>query len=109
MSVASYKVLTNAIGSAPKKATTFKDQLRGKGDLLILPDTQRLGVEGGLVWVRHIWQVPMADVALRTSELGERTGERLARLDSPFRYRLTQLMAQVFSDIGLPNFPDERT
>lgn len=107
MSVSSYKSLAKALGSAPKKATAFKDQLRAKGDLLLLPDTKPFGLEGGVVWVRHIWQIPMSEVALRTSELGQRTGERVARLDSPFRYRLTQLMAQVFSDIGLPNVPDE--
>lgn len=107
MSVSSYKTLIKEIGSSPKKATAFRDQIRAKGDLLLLPDTGPLGVEGGVVWVRHIWQVPMSDVALRTSELSQRTGERIARLASPFRYRLTQLMAQVFSDIGLPNVPDE--
>ncbi|MNL80928.1 hypothetical protein D3C87_2078990 [compost metagenome] len=50
--------------------------------------------------------MPISEVAIRTSEIGDRSGERMARLDSPYRYRLTQLMAQVFSDIGLPNIPD---
>jgi len=106
MSTNSYKMLMKAIGIEPKKLDTFKKQIRSRGDLLVLPEANGFGVEGGIAWVRHIWQVPMSDIALRTSELANRSGERVARLDSPYRYRLTQLIAQVFSDIGLPNFSD---
>jgi hypothetical protein len=106
ISVSSYKVLMAALNMGPKKADALRDQIRGRGDLLILPSAQNLGVVGELAWIRHLWQTPLGDIAIRTSEVSSRLGERVARLDSPYRYRLTQLMAQVFSDIGLPNTPD---
>ncbi len=106
ISVGSYKGLMDAINSGPRKADALRDQIRNRGDILILPDAQKLGIVGEIAWIRHIWQVPLGDIAIRTSEINSRPGERVARLDSPYRYRLTQLMAQVFSDIGLPNTPD---
>ncbi len=105
-SVSDYRLIMSKIKSSPKKIEAFKQQIRSKGDLLVLPDTEVFGLQGGVAWVRNIWQVPVSDIAIRTSELQRRTGERMARLDSPFRYRLTQLMSHVFSDIGLPSTSD---
>lgn len=104
--VEGYVELMKNIGSGPKAKKSVRDQIRSRGDLLILPSLKEFGIAGHIAWLRHIWQVSVNDIALRTSEMGDRPGERLGRLDSPFRYRLTQLMAQVFSDIGLPNIPD---
>ncbi|UYO95368.1 hypothetical protein [Pollutimonas sp. M17] len=98
-----YKALMIKSGASIKKAKDLEKQVTSRGDLLPLPDPSKLGVIGNIAWVRHIWQVPLATIALRTSEVGFKSGERIARLDSPYRYRLTQLMAQVFSDIGVPN------
>jgi hypothetical protein len=106
ISINLYRKLMSEIGSSPKKQDALCDQIRNRGDLLVLPDTARLGVSGNIAWVRHIWQIPLGDIAIRSSELRSRQGERIARLDSPYRYRLTQKMGQVFSDIGLPNSPD---
>lgn len=106
IAVESYVKLMRDIGCGPKGKNALRDQIRSRGDLLMLPSAKKLGVAGHIAWLRHIWQVGLDDIALRTSEVGARPGERLGRLDSPFRYRLTQLMAQVFSDIGLPNIPD---
>lgn len=105
--VSAYRGLMEVIQSAPRKMEALRDQIRSRGDLLILPHTQGLGISGEIAWIRHIWQVPLGDIAIRTSEISSRPGERIARLDSPYRYRLTQLMAQVFSDIGLPDTPDK--
>lgn len=104
--VESYVRLMKDIGSGPKSKGSLRDQIRKRGDLLMLPSIKKLGVAGHIAWLRHIWQVGVGDIALRTSEVTARPGERLGRLDSPFRYRLTQLMVQVFSDIGLPDIPD---
>lgn len=101
-----YENLMSEIKLAARKIGSFKDQLRSRGDLLVLPEAHPLGIKGHIAWVRQLWQTSPSDVALRTSEVAVRAGERIARLDSPFRYRLTQLIAQVFSDIGLPNTPD---
>ena len=107
ISVGSYKNLMQAIKSGPRNADALKDQIRSRGDLMILPHTQDMGILGEIAWLRHIWQVPLSDIAIKTSEVSSRSGERIARLDSPYRYRLTQLMAQVFSDIGLPDARDQ--
>lgn len=106
ITVLDYKSLMKKINIASKKLNALRDQIRGRGDILVLPDPVELGVEGSVAWVRHIWQVPISTIAIKTSEVRAKPGERLARLDSPFRYRLTQMMAQVFSDIGLPDMPD---
>lgn len=98
-----YKALMIAIKGGEKGASALESQLKGKGDIMILPSPSKLGVEGDIAWVRHIWQIPLGKIAIKTSDVKNNPGERVARLDSPFRYRLTQIMAQVFSDIGLPD------
>lgn len=103
VSIVDYKKLMGALGINLKKSNDLNKQISSRGDLLILPSPSELGVEGSIAWVRHIWQVQLGSIAIRTSELKQRPGERIARLDSPYRYRLTQIMAQVFSDIGLPD------
>lgn len=107
ISAQAYKDLMEALGMKPKAPSSFVEQVRSRGDLLVLPDPGNLGVQGQVAWMRPIWQVPIGEIAIKTSEISHSKGERLARLDSPFRYRLTQAFAQVFSDIGLPNMADE--
>ena len=104
LTVKEYKSLLMAAGISPKGATALASQITSRGDVMILPDPKILGVEENIAWVRHIWQVPINSIAIRTSEIGSREGEKIARLASPFRYRLTQIFAHVFSDIGLPDF-----
>ncbi|SIQ22522.1 hypothetical protein [Aeromonas hydrophila] len=106
ISISEYKDLMDTLGISTKKADALSTQIKTRGDLLILPSPEKLGVINNIAWVRQIWQVPLTSIALRTSETSSRKGEKIARLESPFRYRLTQLMAQVFSDIGLPDVED---
>jgi hypothetical protein len=106
ISIKEYRCLMEAIRSGMKKSESLSQQILKRGDILILPSPKKIGLDDDIAWVRHIWQVPIGEIALRTSETNTRPGERVARLDSPFRYRLTQLLAQVFSDIGLPNVPN---
>jgi len=103
MPTSDYLSLMKAVGISPKGHKSFADKICARGDVLVLPPAEEFGVSAHIAWLRHIWQVPMSAIAIRTSEVRARTGERIARLASPFRYRLTQKMAQVFSDIGLPN------
>lgn len=84
-------------------ASKLDQQLQSKGDVLMLPSISSLGIAADIAWVRHVWQVPLRHIVHRTSELKEGYGQIVARLDSPYRYRLTQMMAQVFADIGLPD------
>lgn len=104
--ISAYKNLMKSANTAPRGFDAFQQQIRSRGDLLVLPETGSFGIAAGIAWVRHIWQVHITQVAIRTSEVPSRSGERIARLDSPYRYRLTQLMGQVFSDIGLPTGSD---
>lgn len=106
LAFSAYIDLMREMNIKAKKIDSFKDQMRKRGDLLVLPEADALGIKGHVAWVRQLWQTSASDIALRTSEVAMRSGERIARLDSPFRYRLTQLIAQVFSDIGLPDMPD---
>lgn len=105
--IAQHRELMTALGFKAKGADSLIDSIRKRGDLMILPTPKRMGIDGSIAWVRQIWQVPQSNIALRTSEVAARPAERLARLDSPYRYRLTQLLAQMFSDIGLPDIPDD--
>lgn len=98
-----YQQLMTAIGSKAKAASSMEDQIKKKGDIVVLPSPKALGVEGDIAWVRHIWQVSLGKIAMKTSDVNENVGERVARLESPFRYRVAQIMGQVFSDIGLPD------
>lgn len=98
MTAASVKV-----GDMRKKVDA---QVKSKGDILLLPPLTDLGIKADIAWIRHIWQMPLRNIVFRNSEIrGDDTGQKVARLASPYRYRLTQLMAQVFSDIGLPDMP----
>lgn len=104
LTIADYRLIMEAVGlKVGKLDDRLSQQVRGKGDLLMLPQLTNLGISADIAWVRHIWQVPLRQIVFRTSEVREGVGQRVARLASPFRYRLTQLMAQVFSDIGLPD------
>jgi hypothetical protein len=105
--IGEHRELMAALGLKTKAADSLIDSIRKRGDLMVLPNPKSLGIEGSIAWVRQVWQVPQSDIALRTSEVAARPGERVARLDSPYRYRLTQLLAQMFSDIGLPDVPDD--
>lgn len=86
-----------------KLSERLENQLKSKGDLVLLPTLSELGIDATFAWVRWIWQVPMRETTLRNSELTGNVGQRVARLSSPYRYRVTQCMAQVFADIGTPD------
>jgi hypothetical protein len=108
LSAGDYKKISHALGQKPGQLEKrLEQQVKAKGDLLVLPPLVSLKIAADIAWVRHVWQVPLKDIVFRTSQLGPNKGQRVARLDSPFRYRLTQLMAQVFADIGLPDVPRE--
>ena len=103
ISVSEYKGILNLVSIKEKKIDSFAQQIVSKGDLMILPDLSFCDMEEEIAWVRHIWQMPIKKIAVRTSQAETSDGEKVARLDSPYRYRLTQLMSQVFADIGLPD------
>lgn len=104
ISASEFKLLMNDaqinVGNMTQKST---NQIKDKGDLVILPKPTFLKKAVEIVWVRQVWQVPLREIVLKSTEIREGHGFRVARLDSPYRYRVTQLMGQVFGDIGTPD------
>jgi hypothetical protein len=99
-----FSELMTTIGiSTQNLSARIANQIRDKGDLIVLPKPSFLRDSVELAWVRQIWQLPLRQIVLRNSEVSPASGMRIARLDSPFRYRATQVMGQVFSDIGTPD------
>lgn len=102
------KIMREVGGVSTEKVLQRVDnQIKSKGDLVLVPRPDFLREEVDVIWVRHVWQVPTRNIALKNSEATDEQGFRVARLESPFRYRVTQVMGQVFSDIGTPAFVSE--
>jgi len=72
------------------------------GDVLFIPAPSILGLDFGVAWLRVVREVSDAQLVKKLSEWSPGKAMRVARLGPIFRYRLTQRLAQVFSDIGLP-------
>jgi hypothetical protein len=74
------------------------------GDALFLHSLGAGLTSGYVVYLRRITNVNDDQVAVRAHELDDpdRIARRISRLASPYVYRLTQQLGQVFSAIGLP-------
>lgn len=78
------------------------------GDLFFLNELAP-GVAGGfVVYLRRLSEIQDGEIAVTPIEARERQAVRVSRLAAPFRYRLTQKLASVFSDIGLPTEYEKR-
>ena len=80
------------------------------GDVFYLP-LEREGEEAGLfLMLRHIRQVDISEISTRIADmtLRDTRAKRLGRITAPYRYAITQNLARVFSDIGLPVAYEER-
>ncbi len=83
----------------------FEDQIMSRGDMLVLEEPPFKNDGEFVAWLRGIWQEQISNIAVAMSQSDGRRGVRVAQLKSPYRYRLTQMLGQVFSDIGLPSRP----
>jgi hypothetical protein len=81
----------------------FESQIASRGDMLVLQEPPFDNNGEFIAWLRGIWQEQVANIAVAMSQSSGRRGVRVAQLKSPYRYRLTQMLGQVFSDIGLPD------
>ena len=72
------------------------------GDVLPLPRIEGLPFDVAVAWLRVLREVRESEIARKMSELSAGRAIRIARLSPVVRYRLTQMLAHVFSDIGLP-------
>jgi hypothetical protein len=81
------------------------------GDALYLGSVSASMTAGYVALARYPVAVPPDYVALSPADVtyGEVAYRRVSRLASPFRFRLTQMFAEVFASIGLPEwYEDER-
>jgi hypothetical protein len=71
-----------------------------------------VGLDTGYVaYVRRPRELDQSALATRQSQASDphRSTQRVSRLGSPYRYRLTQQLGQVFGDVGLPqSYEDAR-
>lgn len=73
------------------------------GDCMVLPQLPGLVPGLHIAFLRALREVRDGDIATKTSEVAPNRAKRIGRLVPVLRYRLTQMLAQVFSDIGLPD------
>lgn len=79
------------------------------GDVFFLPlDEHELS--GLFLMLRHIRQLELPRLATSVADMtvGEPHAKRLGRITAPYRYAITQNLARVFADIGLPSSYEER-
>ena len=74
---------------------------------MVLPQLPGLAPELHVAFLRAMREVRDQDIATKTSEVEPNRAKRIGRLVPVLRYRLTQMLAQVFSDIGLPDDYEE--
>jgi hypothetical protein len=74
------------------------------GDVFFLPLESSGEAAGLFVMLRHIKQCDISAIATRVADMtfGSAQAKRLGRIGAPYRYAITQNLARVFSDIGLP-------
>jgi hypothetical protein len=74
------------------------------GDIFHLPALHDQDDEGLFLMLRHITQCDASVIALSPDDLrfGNAQAKRVAKVMAPYRYAITQALARVFADIGLP-------
>ncbi len=80
------------------------------GDAFYLSCIDRDCSEGHVAYLRLVRELRADSIALQPKHLAQKNvvARRVARLRSPFVYRLTQQLAHLFADIGLPAEYEER-
>jgi hypothetical protein len=80
------------------------------GDVFHLPSVPTGDERGLFLLLRHVRQLPAEDITGRPAAVreGQAKAKRIARVCAPYRYAITQSLARVFADIGLPAEHDER-
>jgi hypothetical protein len=72
------------------------------GDVMPIPHFSGLPFDVSVAWLRVVREIPEKGIVRKMSDMAAASGIRVGRLSPVVRYRLTQMLAQVFSDIGLP-------
>lgn len=102
----SYSLICKDYTSHPEiLADDFQKTIKSlPGDVFhipILPDNTDNGL---FLILRDISQCSLSDIAGTPDDLrfGTAKARRVARISAPYRYAITQQLARVFADIGLP-------
>ncbi|NVO29712.1 hypothetical protein [Hymenobacter lapidiphilus] len=77
------------------------------GDLFFLNELSPTHKEGYIVYLRRIAEMNPNDIATNVIEQRVSKAVRVSQLRGAFKYRITQKLAAVFSDIGLPTDYEE--
>lgn len=97
----------------PKASSENYDSLREElrsvvtslpGDTFFFSHLPGGSASGYFAMLRYISQCPITDVAINQEQLkfGGAKSKRVAKMTSPYLYAMTQGLARVFTDIGLP-------
>jgi hypothetical protein len=78
------------------------------GDRMYLSSVDGASGPGYVILLRNLREIAIDDIAISPSQTSAAAARRIARLNSPYRYRLTQQLGEVFSAIGLPTPYEER-
>jgi hypothetical protein len=75
------------------------------GDAFFIGRIESVTAPGFVAYLRFVRELETERIAVSQREVrpGVTVVRRIARLRSPYLYRMTQQLAQVFSDIGLPS------
>jgi hypothetical protein len=81
------------------------------GDAFFIGQIVPAAEEAYVAYLRAVRELPVSALALKPIELRRGAkARRVARLKSPFIYRLTQQLGAVFADVGLPTeYESDRT
>ena len=72
------------------------------GDRMFLSSIDGSNQTGYVVMLRNMREIEGNRIAVRPAQESSSAARRMSRLLSPYRYRLTQQLGEVFSSIGLP-------
>jgi hypothetical protein len=74
------------------------------GDTLFLNTVGINNTDGYIAYLRLVREIHQSEIAIRQTDLRDSAvkARRISRLRSPYVYRLTQLLSDIFSSIGLP-------
>ncbi len=96
---------TTPTGTDP--AVRVWNQLEGyvqrlPGDCFFLSALSQFYVDGYVAYLRRVQEIQATQFAVAALDLPTADAVRISRLKPTYKYRLTQQLAAVFADIGLP-------
>lgn len=103
-----YHLVSKKPGNAAQQALVedFQSSIMSlPGDVFHLPTVDGREEGGIFLMLRYITQCDISEIGIRPADLkfGSAKARRVGRVAAPYRYSVTQNLARVFADIGLPD------